>query len=164
MCVVVINSCDGAVDDAIGLCGGHEAEAILAIHIAKWRDVENFCGHMLTAILHVVEQIHVALAKGVVDLYHHGAQAAIPSVAIPKAHRFEAVAEYTRIAMQPSFACRIFNAFAEQQLIDPLQGICTAITVVFVVEADGRAAITSQFSSAMLSQAAHGQHEEIGWV
>ena len=90
----------------------HEAETVSAIDRAEGRHVEHFVCAQLRAEARVIQQITVALAEGVVDLDHDGAQAAVGAVAVPETHRFEREAPHPGVAMQPDFTIRIQHAMA----------------------------------------------------
>ena len=110
----------------------------------------------------------MALAKGVVDLHHDGAQAVVSAVAIPKAHRFEGIAQHPWVAMQPHLAVGIVDAFLRQQVEQPGQGPALSsaapVAMVGVVKADGGAPVDRQSTAAMGLQVAHGQHQKISGV
>ena len=110
----------------------------------------------------------MALAKGVVHFHHDGAQAVVLAVAIPKAHRFEGVAQHPWVAVQPDLAIGVVDAFARQQFEQPGQGPAfsgaAAVAVVGVVKAQRGAPIQRQSTAAMGLQVAHGQHQKISGV
>ena len=100
----------------------------------------------------------MAFAEGVVDLDHNRTQRAVGRMAVPKAHRFEGVAEHARIGVQPDFPRRIFHPFAAQELVKPGHGIVTTITVVTVMKAEQPAAVVRQRMRLAVLHGAHGQH------
>ena len=68
-----------------------------------------------------IKNVAMAFTKGVVDLGHDGAQAAVRAVAVPKAHRLEGVAQHARVSVQPDVAVCVINAFVCQHLQQPGQ-------------------------------------------
>ena len=110
----------------------------------------------------------MAFAKGVVDLHHDGAQAVVGAVAIPKAHRFEGIAQNPGVAVQPHLAIGVVDAFARQQLQQPGQGPtfsgAAAVAVIGVVKAQRGAPVQCQGPAAMGLQMPHGQHQKISGV
>ena len=126
--------------------------------------MKHLVGAQFAAIVGRVQQVAVALAKGVVDLDHDGAQAAVLPVAIPEADRLEGVAQHARIGVQPEFAVGVFHAFAPKQSVEPGHGVVAAVAVVAVKKAQGAAPVVRQRAAAIAVQAAHGQHQEVGRV
>ena len=153
--------------------------------------MEHLGRTLLHAVTWRVQQIAVALAKGVVHLHHDGTQAAAlvigSAVAVPEAHRLEGKAQHARVAVQPHFAGGILNAFAVQQLVQPGNGttLCgrAAIAVVGFEETYRPSAVDGPrmrlFSAVFnrrrpgrhglfclyrLAQAAQRQHQKIGGV
>ena len=114
-------------------------------------------------ITRVVQQVGVALAKGVVHFGHDGAQAAVRTVAVPKAHRLEAVAQYARVALQPDFTLRVGNALGLQQCLQP--GQCAALlralpaAMVGIPKRKPSGPVECQHACGigLLAQRAHGQ-------
>ena len=110
----------------------------------------------------------MALAKGVVDLHHDGAQAVVSAVAIPKAHGFEGIAQHPWVAVQPHLAVGIVDAFLRQQVEQPTQGAtlsgAAAVAMVGIVKAQRGAPVDRQSPAAMGLQVAHGQHQKISGV
>ena len=144
----------------------HETKAVAAFDVVEGRNVEDFAGGLFRAKNGFVEQVAMALAKGVVHLNHDGAQGAVGTVAIPKADGFEGVAKHARVAVQPDFARGVVDAFAMQQFVKPSQCICAAVAMVFVVKTQGCPAVAFERVLMMLfvSQRPHGQHQKIRGV
>lgn len=74
LAVVVVDACHAAF--AVGSVRTHEAEVVLATYLQERRDVERYWRIELRAPAGLVKQITMALAKGVVNLDHDGAQRA----------------------------------------------------------------------------------------
>ena len=102
----------------------------------------------------------MALAEGVVDFDHDGAQAAVGAVAVPKTHRLEREAPNPRVAMQPDLTIRIRHAVERQLSVQP--GQCATIlraapvTMVAIEKTDGRKPVQRQRPGRLRAQAAHG--------
>ena len=143
----------------------HESKAVLALHIAKGRDMENLVGQDRLAILRLGQQITMALTNGVVHLGHDGSQAAIGAVRVPKAQGLEGMSQHARKSLQPDLACRVLNAFLVEQFVQPGQrAACfggSAIAVVGIVKSKPCAAVDGQIGTAHTGlHAAHGQHQK----
>ena len=95
-----------------------------------------------------VQHIAVALAKGVVHFHHHGAQALIRTVAVPKTHGLEGKAQHARVAVQPDFAIGVGNALGCQQRVKPGQRAtslrASSVAMVAVVKAHQAKAVARQ--------------------
>ncbi|MPN23071.1 hypothetical protein SDC9_170456 [bioreactor metagenome] len=143
-----------------------EAEAVLATHFAERRDMELLACRLLAAPGQVgaCQQIGMALAKGVVDFRQHGGQRAIAAVRIPETYGLENVAQHAREGVQPDCTIGSVNAFAVQQLLEPVQGIGSALAVVAVVKADPAEPFAPQHVIGLHAQAAHWQHEEVARI
>ena len=87
--------------------------------------MKHLAGLQLVAIARAVQQVAVALAKGVVDFHDDGAQLLVGVVAVPEAHRLEGVAEHAWVAVQPHLADRVVDALLGQQFIKPGQRTTT---------------------------------------
>ena len=72
--------------------------------------MKNFARRHGTPFLRVVQQITMALTKGVVHFRHHRPQTAIATMGVPKTDGFEHIPEHTGIAVQPHLAVDIVDA------------------------------------------------------
>ena len=127
--------------------------------------MEALAGLQFFAVAGRVEQIAVALAKGVVDLGDDGAQAAILAVGVPETHGFEGVAQHARVGVQPNFSVCIVHAFALQKVHEPGQRPPlfwpASVAMVAIEKADGASAVDGQTpGGGCLAYASHGQHQK----
>ena len=113
--------------------------------------MKDLFGLHLKAVLRLVEQVAVALAKSVVDLDHDGAQCAVGFVAVPEAHGLEGVTQYARVGVQPDLAAGVFNTFTAKQLIDPADGVLPAVAMVRVKKAQQAAPVVRKRPAAVFA-------------
>ena len=147
----------------------HEAKTVMALDLAKRRNMEYLAGPLLDTKAGCIQQVAMPFAESVVHFHHDGAQGTSlvvhRPVAVPEAHWLEGMTQHPRIAVQPDFTGRIGDAFTLQQFVQPgHHAACfgaSAIAMVAFKKAHGSRTVDGPDALrrlARLAQAAHRQH------